>query len=134
MITLDLKIAGKSGILQVKDEVLFNAILGKHPKLIKKFIKSIHPLYKITDTLFEIVNNYVDFSHDGLSLYCGLIARTGLYDYAVLYLEGTTIDEEYMVKLIDDYIHDVGERIPNEINVCKFEVTKKAFLHATKKL
>lgn len=134
MITLDLNVKGKSGSWYIKDEILFNAILSKNTQLIKKFIKSIHPLYKITNTLFEIVNNYVDFSDECLSLYCGLIVRTGLRDYAVLYLEGTSIDEDYMINLIDEYIHDIGERIPKEVNVCKFEINKKAFLHATKKL
>ncbi len=133
MITIDLNIKDKPGKWYLKDEVLFNAIINKNPELIKKFIKTIHPLYNITDSLFDIVNNYVDFSKEQTSLYCGLIVRTGLFEYAVLYLEGTTIDEDYMVSLIDEYIHDIGE-IPNEVNVSKFIIEKKAFLKAIDKL
>lgn len=133
MITLDLKVTGKLGNLKIKDDVLFNAILCKNPTLIRKLIKSIHPLYKISKTFFAIVNNYVDFSKEGMSMYCGLIVRTGYANYAVLLLEGSEIDEEYLVTLVNEYIHDSGYT-PKEVNINKFEISKKDFLHATRKL
>lgn len=134
MITIDLNIDKNLEKVHIKEDVLFNVVLSKNPRLIKKFIKSIHPLYKISDAFFSIVNNYVDFTKDGVSIYTGLIIRTGLDDYAVLYLEGTKIDEEHMLKSIDDYIKDIGDHIPREININQFVIKKNAFLAATKKI
>ncbi len=128
MIKLDLKLDGKIQKVQLKDEVLFNSILRMNTTLIKKFIKSIHPTYKISSAFFQIVNNYIDFTSNGVSIYVGLIVRTGLDDYAVLYLEGSHIEEEYMLKIIDEFIRDTGDHTPKEININKFEVRKELFL------
>ncbi len=134
MITIELNLDKKFEKVKVNDNVLFNALLGKNPKMIKKYIKSIHPLYKISDTFFEIINNFVDFDKSGVSLYAGLIVRTGLTDYTVLYLEGSSLDEEYMVKLIDDYIKDTMDYVPKEVNINKFEIKKELFLSTLRRL
>lgn len=134
MITLDLKINNTDGKVKLKDDVLFNAVLSKNPKLISKLIKSIHPLYKISDDFFEIVNTYIDFTQNGISLYSGLVVRTNLNDYAVLYLEDSEIDEEYLIKVLDEYIHDIGDYTPKEINVNKFEIDKSVFLSIIKNM
>ncbi len=134
MITLDLKVDNVEGSIKIRDEVLFNAILAKNPEIIKKLIKVIHPLYKIKKDFFEIVNTYVDFTRNGVSLYSGLVVRTGLSDYAVLYLENVSIDEEYLIRIINDYIHDVGDINPKEININKFEIDKKIFLSIIKNM
>lgn len=134
MITLDLKAKHIDGNVKIKDEVLFNAVLASNPELIKKLIKAIHPFYKIKKDFFEIVNTYVDFTQNGVSLYSGLVVRTGLRDYAVLYLEDVPIDEEYLIKVINDYIHDIGDFKTNEININKFEINKKIFLSIVKNI
>lgn len=134
MVTIDLNLNSKLKKVSIKDDILFNALLSKNHKLIKKFIKSYNPLYKISDAFFEIVNNFVDFTDKGVSLYAGLIVRTGLCEYAVLYLENSTVDEEYMIKLIDEYINDVGDYRPKEVNINKFEIKRDTFLHTLKKM
>lgn len=134
MITLELNIDKELSKVQIKDEILFNVLLSKNPKLIKKLIKSISPFYKISEAFFEIVNTYVDFTNEGVSIYTGLIVRTGLNKYAVLYLENTIIDEEYMLKLIDDYVREVGDYIPKEIDVDKFEISRRVFLSILKNM
>ncbi len=134
MITIDLKIKEKLDHVHIKDDVLFNAILSEHPTLIKKLIRSIDPFYKISRNFFEIVNNYVDFKSDGTSMYAGLIVRTGLTKYAVLYLGGSEIDEEYMIYLIDEYIHDLGDYIPKTVDIDRFEIDNKDFIAAIKKV
>lgn len=133
MITLDLNIKGSNDTWHVKDEILFNAIIGKDKDLIRKLIKSIHPLYRVKDNFFEVINNFVDFDSNNVSLYCGVIVRTNMFDYAVLYLEDTEIDEEYLISLIDEYIHDIGET-PEEVNVTKFIIDRTSFLSSLKKL
>ncbi len=134
MITLDLKVDNTKSKVKIKDEILFNAVLAKNPKLIKKLIKSIHPFYKIHKDFFEIVNTYVDFTKNGVSLYPGLIVRTGLIDYAVLYLEDVFVDEEYLIKVIDDYVKDFGYCHFKEININKFEINKKVFVSIIKNM
>lgn len=129
----ELNIDGEKKIVTISNNILFNALLAENPSVIKKLIKVIYPFYKIRPAFFEIVNNYADFNNDGTSLYGGLIVRTNLYDYAVLYLEGTCLDEEYMIKIIDDYIKDMGN-IVKEVNINKFEISKITFLLATSKL
>lgn len=128
MIKIDLKIKDRNDVLCIKDEVLFNALLSQKPDFIKKLLKTIAPFYKIKKTFFEIVNPFVDIDENGNSLYAGLIIRTDYDSYAVLYLENTTIDEEYMISLITNYIHDQGETHEAEIDINTFEVDKKSFL------
>ncbi len=132
MITLELNIKNGVKKVSIKEDVLFNAILSQNPKMIKKLIKSAALCYKVSDAFFTIINNYVDFTDDGISLYPGLIIRTGLDKYAVLYLEGSEIDEEYMIKLIKDYIYDTDTYCNDGISIDKFEIDKKTFLNATK--
>ncbi len=134
MVTIELNLDKKFDKVKINDNILFNALLGKNHQLIKKYIKSISPFYKISDAFFEIVNNFVDFDNNGVSLYGGLIIRTGLSDYVILYLEGSTLDEEYMVKLIDDYIKDTLDYVPTDVNVNKFEVRRELFLNTLRKL
>lgn len=128
MIELDLNIDKKIKKVKVDENFLFNAELIKRPNLIKTLIKKVKYTYIINDNFFEILNNYVDFNKDGESIYSGLIVRTNIDSYAVLYLEGSTIDEEYMLKIIDEYIYDINDYTPEEINVDKFEIDPKLFL------
>ena len=128
MIELDLNIDKKIKKVKVDENFLFNAELIKRPNLIKTLIKKVKYTYVINDNFFEILNNYVDFNKDGESIYSGLIVRTNIDSYAVLYLEGSTIDEEYMLKIIDEYIYDINDYTPEEINVDKFEIDPKLFL------
>lgn len=134
MITIELNLDKKFDKVKIGDEILFNALVGNNHKLIKKCIKSVWPLYKISDVFFEVVNNFVDFDNKGVSLYGGLIVRTGLVDYAILYLEGSNIDEEYMVKVIDEYIRDTMDYFPEEVNIDKFEIKREVFLNTLRKL
>lgn len=132
MITLDIKIDEKLKSIKIKEDVLFNAILIDQPKSIKKIIKNINSTYKISNDFFEVLNKFIDFTDDGVSLYPGLIIRTGLYDYAILYLENAKLDEEYMLDIIREYIYDVGHHNYHTINLNKFEVDKTTFLECTK--
>lgn len=134
MITLDLNVNSKFQKIKIKDDILFNAVLAEHPKIIKKIIKEMSFSYSISEAFFTIVNKFVDFNENGESLYPGLIIRTGIRDYAVLYLENSNIDEEYMIKLIQEFIYDAGDINPKEVNINKFEVDKKTFLSAIKKI
>lgn len=128
MIELDLKIDGNIKKVKVDENILFNAELIKRPELIKSLIKQVQRSYKISDSFFEILNSYVDFNSDGISLYSGLIVRTNIDSYAVLYLSGAELDEEYMLKIIYEYIYDINDYTPDEINIDKFEIDAKTFL------
>lgn len=134
MITVNLKIENKIKKVNIYDEVLFNTLLANNLLLIKKLVKSVCPGYKINGPFFGIVNNFVDFSNQGVSLYAGLIVRTDLNEYVVLYLQDSILDEKYMLKLIDDYIKEIGDYRPTEVNVNKIEIKKEAFLKALAKL
>ncbi len=134
MITLDLNIDNKMQKVKIKDEILFNSLLVEHKELIISLIKVMCPSYDLHDAFFDIVNKFVDFTKEGISLYPGLIVRTSLNDYAVLYLEGIDIDEEYMISLINEYIHDIGDYDPKEININKFKNKKKTFLKTLKNI
>ncbi len=134
MITLNLKIHNDYKKVALKEELIFNAILSEHPKMIKSLIKSILPTYKINQSLFNIINQFIDFTDELISIYPGLIVRTGLTDFAVLFLEDTIINEEYMISLIQEYLYDVGNYSPKEVNINKFEVSKSTFLKATKNI
>ena len=134
MITLDLKIENKLKKVKVREDVIFNAILVEHPEMIKKLIKATYMPYKISDAFFRIINPYVDFDKDGSSLYPGLIVRTGVAEFAVLYLENSYIDEEYMICLVKDFVRDNGDFNVKDVNINKIEVDKKVFLKATGKL
>ena len=131
MLEIDIKIDEKTKKIKINKNVLFNSQLVSHPKLIKKLIKHVNRSYKISDDFFEIINNYIDYNKEGRLLYSGLIVRTGLDNYAVLYLKNTKIDEEYMIKIINDYIFDIADHIPSELIIDKFEIDVKTFLNVT---
>lgn len=134
MITLNLKFNDDYKKVAVKDELIFNAILSEHPNMIKSLMKSILPSYKVNKSFFTIVNRFIDFTEDLISIYPGLIVRTGLTDFAVLFLEDTEINEEYMVSLIQEYLYDVGNFLPSDVNINKFEISRNAFLKASKNI
>jgi len=134
MITLNFKINDKYKKVDLAEDVLFNALLTSHPKMIKTIIKTIAPAYNIKNTYFAVVNKYIDFTEDGLSLYPGLIVRTDLNDYAILYLDSANIDDEYMTALIREFIYDTGDYRPEVVTLNKFEVSHSDFIKATEKI
>lgn len=132
MINLIMK--SKDGVKEVKlkEEILFNFVLIKHQDKIKKLIKSIKRDYKFSDAFFTIINKYVEFDENGVSIYPGLVIRTNLDDYAILYLENTTFDLDYAKKLIEEFSQDQGDHIAKEINISEFEINSKDFLNIQK--
>lgn len=134
MINLKLKFGDDYKNVEIIEEHLFNAYLVRYPDLIKKLIHSIIFKYKISKTYYTIVNSFIEFSDSYVSLYPGLIVRVGLSRYAVLYLQGSKIDEKYMISMIKEYIYDKGEFIPDEICIDKFEIDKNTFLEASKNI
>lgn len=132
MINLNIKINEKLEKIEIREEVLFNTFLYEHTDIIKKLIKSIHPTYKIDSHQFKVVNKFIEFDNNLVSVYPGLIVKTRFDTYAVLYLENTVVDEEYMISIIKDYIYDTMENSPKTINIDKFEVNRKDFLSAIK--
>jgi len=132
MITLELDI--KKNIINLKEEVLLNVFLSKKPDEIKKLIESKRFGYKVSSSFFDIVNNFIDFDDDGTSKYAGLIVRTNLEDYVVLYLDGTSPDEDYMNSLIEEYIKDIGNFKPKKTNVIKIALKNKDIFRYFKKL
>lgn len=115
-------------------DIFFNCILLNNKTLIKKLIKKLNPTYKISKSFFTILNEFIDYEKNGNYKYPGLIVRTNLYNYTVLYLEGTLIDEEYMLSIITEYILDVNDYKPEEINVDLVEITEKEFISAYKNI
>ena len=134
MINLRLKFKDEYKYVELNEDYLFNACLVEYPVLIKKIINAIAIKYKISKTYFYIVNSFIDFGCVEASLYPGLIVRVGINRYAVLYLEKSNINEDYMIKLIKEYIYDKGEHIPDDINIDKFEIDKASFLDAYKNI
>lgn len=132
MLCLDLNVDEKTKKIKLREDALFNAFLGTHPDIIKKVIKSILPAYKVHEDFFALINGFVDFDEKGNSIYPGLIVRTGLFDFAVLYLENTYIDQEYMLYLIREYLEDIADGKPLEININQIEIDKSTFLEAIK--
>ena len=134
MINLKLKFGDEYKNVEIIEEHLFNAYLLRHPELIKNLIHSIVFKYKISKSYYTIINSFIEFSDTHISLYPGLIARVGLNRYAVLYLQGSKIDEDYMISIIKEFIYDKGESIPDEICIDKFEIDKGTFLEASKNI
>lgn len=132
MITLEMNFKDETRKINLKEEILFNALLSKNDKLIKKLIKHNHPFYKISGDFYEVVNKYVDIKEDGSTLYGGLIVRTSFDTFAVLYLEDTEVDDDYIIKTIDEFIHDTGENIARTVTVNKIEITHSLFIKVTK--
>jgi len=107
---------------------LLNIELINNKKLIKKIIKYLDKSYKINNTFFEVLNNYVEVDANNNSLYGGLIIRTNFDDYAVIYLKDSLFDEEYMLKVINEYIYDIADHYPQETNISMFEIDIETFL------
>ncbi len=129
MITIDLNVGTNVRKFKIRDEILLNAVLSENEKIVRRIIKQIKPFYKIDKSFYEVVNSYVDFTSEGVSIYAGLIVRTGSKHYAVLYLEGSEPEEEYMLKLIDNFIRENdNDNNINEIDIDKFEVSREIFL------
>ncbi len=123
----------KFELKNITKEILFNVIISKDLKIIKKIIKRIDPSYKISDEFLQIINNFVDIDKSGLASYPGLIVRTSIQDYAILYLEDSKLDEDYIVDLITEFIIDRDDYISKEFNITKFIVKKTTFLEIIKK-
>lgn len=132
MITLELDI--KTNVINLKEEVLLNVFLSKNPDEIKKLIEYKHFGYKVSSSFFDIVNNFIDFDDEGTSKYAGLIVRTNLEDYVVLYKDGASLDAEYMNSLIAEYIKDMGNFMPKETNIIKIALKNKDIFRYFKKL
>lgn len=115
-------------------DIFFNCILINNKILINKLIKKTNPTHKISKSFFTILNEFIDYEKNGNYKYPGLIVRTNLYNYNVLYLEGTLIDEEYMLAIITEYILDVNDYKPEEINIDLIEITEKEFISAYKNI
>ena len=123
----------KFELKNITKEILFNVIISKDLKIIKKIIKRIDPSYKISDEFLQIINNFVYIDKSGLASYPGLIVRTSIQDYAILYLEDSKLDEDYIVDLITEFIIDRDDYISKEFNITKFIVKKTTFLEIIKK-
>lgn len=130
MIKLELNIKEQTRTIELADEILFNALLSQNQKLICKLIKTIHPLYKISDAFFDIVTKRVDINAEGKTLYGGFIVRTSFDNFAVLYLKDTEVDDDYIVSIVDEYLKDTGENVSMTVNINKFEIDKPLFLKA----
>lgn len=132
MITIELNLKEQIKRISLKDEILFNALLSQNDEMIKRLIKSFSPLYKISDAFYDIVNRFVDVTDEGESLYAGLIVRTSFDEFVVLYLEDSIVDEDYLMRLIEEYIHDTGENVNRTVTINKMEIDKDVFLKAMK--
>ena len=132
MITIELNLKNQTRKIELQDDVLFNALLSQNDNMIRKLIKMAHPLYKISDAFFDIVNRYVHVTDEGSTLYGGLIVRTGFDEFAVLYLENASLDDDYIVELVEGYLHDTGENISMTVNINKIEIDRLLFLRALK--
>lgn len=130
MIALNLKIGAEIRKVNIKDELLFNALLVEHREIIKKLITQTDKEYKIDDATFEVVNPFIDFTDDGTSIYPGLIVQTGKKIYAVLFLEGSVPEEDYMISIIKDYVISKYSDLSGDVIVDEFEIDKAAFLAA----
>lgn len=128
MISLIMKFGDDVREVKIKEEVLFNYILIKHQDKIKHLIKNMDKKYKISDSFFTVINKYVEFDKNNVSIYPGLIVRTNIDDYAILYLENVNIDLDYAKNLIIEYSKDQSDYNPKSININEFEITTKDFL------
>lgn len=120
--------------ITIGEDILFNVILLNNKKIIEKLIKKEMFSYRVSKAFFTILNEFIDYEKNGNYKYPGLIVRTNLYNYVVLYLEGTVIDEEYTISIISEYIMDVNDYKPEEINVDLLEISKKEFLSIYKNI
>ena len=123
----------KIELKSITKELLFNVIISKDLNIIKKIIKNIDSSYKINNEFLQIINGFIDLDKNGFIKYPGLIIRTSIQDYAVLYLEDTKLDEDYIIKLITEYVIDRDDFISKEFNITKFMVKKSSFINIIKK-
>ena len=123
----------KIELKNITKELLFNVIISKDLNIIKKIIKNIDSSYKINNEFLQIINGFIDLDKNGFIKYPGLIVRTSIQDYAVLYLEDTKLDEDYIIKLITEYVIDRDDFISKEFNITKFMVKKSSFINIIKK-
>ena len=123
----------KIELKSITKELLFNVIISKDLNIIKKIIKNIDSSYKINNEFLQIINGFIDLDKNGFIKYPGLIIRTSIQDYAVLYLEDTKLDEDYIIKLITEYVIDRDDFISKEFNITKFMIKKSSFINIIKK-
>lgn len=114
--------------IKINSDLLFNTILVNNERLIKDLIKKTYSRYIINNEFFFIINKYIDIDKNKNYKYPGLIIRTNIYEYAILFLEGTIINENLALNIIYDYINDIKDITPNDINITKFNIKKDLFL------
>ena len=131
---LNIKINEKFKKIKLNEELLFNVVLYENTFLIKKLIKMVHPTYKIDSHQFKVVNKYIELNMNLTAVYPGLIVKVKYDTYAILYLENTIVNEEYMISIIKNYIYDTCENSPKQINIDMFEITMNDYLSAVKSL
>lgn len=132
MISIEVKTKNSTKRIELSNGILFNSLLCQNEVLVRKLIKEVHPFYKINKTFFEIINKFVDLNEEGRDIYGGLIVRTGFSDFAVLYLENTAVDDDYIVKIIGEYIRDIGENVERTIIINKMELRLSSLLRIFK--
>lgn len=134
MIILKVKVGEEYRNIKVNDDIIFNSMLSSHPDIIKKLIRSVCPTYKINKSFFTIINQYVELDSNDTTIYTGLIVRTNLFEYAVLYLEGNKVDDIRIMDLIKEFIYDVDDVKPENVNINKMEIDRRTFLLATRNI
>lgn len=113
--------------VKINNDLLFNAFLVNNQKVIKDLIKKTYSRYKINDEFFFIINKFIDIDKNNNYIYPGLIIRTNVDRYIILYLEETKINEIYAMNIIHDYLKDINDIKIKDINITKFEISKELF-------
>ena len=114
--------------IKINSDLLFNTILVSHEEMIKDLIKKTYSKYNINHSFFFVINKYIDIDKNKNYKYPGLIIRTNVYEYAILFLEDSTINENLALNIIYEYINDVKDIKPSDINITKFSIKKDLFL------
>ena len=60
-------------------------------------------------------------------MYAGLIIRTSLEEFVVLFLKDSDPDDDYIVQILDEYTKDLDEKISDAITINKIEISKDLF-------
>ena len=113
--------------VKINNDLLFNAFLVNNQEVIKDLIKKTYSRYKINDEFFFIINKFIDIDKNHNYIYPGLIVRTDVDRYIILYLEETKINEIYAMNIIHDYLKDINDIKIKDINITKFEISKELF-------
>lgn len=113
--------------VKINNDLLFNAFLVNNQEVIKDLIKKTYSRYKINDEFFFIINKFIDIDKNNNYIYPGLIIRTNVDRYAILYLENTKINEIYAMNIMHDYLKDINDIKIKNINITKFEISKELF-------